>query len=118
MGRAMRRWVMLHINESIWIIFAPLFISIFNASRDKLVMWHIDRKNRSYDQCVPGPLPGESLFCVVQSQEAAATDFNETPGTKFNYNVEPGMSLESVLPASWDRITQKETPSEGGGFLR
>ena len=53
---------------------------------------------------------------MVQSQEAAETDFNETPGTKLNYSLEPGVSLESVLPTSCDRITQKETPSEGGGF--
>jgi hypothetical protein len=37
---------------------------------------------------------------VVQSQEAAGTDFNETPGNKLNYNLEPGVLLESVLPAS------------------
>ena len=41
-----------------------------------------------------------SFFWVVQSQVAGGIDFNETPGTKIQLDLVPGVSLEAVSPAS------------------
>ena len=48
--------------------------------------------------------PGGFSFWVVPSQKTAKNHSNETPGTRFSFYLIPGFWLESLPPASWDKM--------------